>query len=61
MLIVRLLALLTVAAIGASVLIWAFTGNRRYLRIAWRLFQICLAASLIILGLVFFERLLVLV
>jgi hypothetical protein len=60
-LILRFLVLLAAAAVGVSVLVWAFTGNRRYLRFAWRLFQITLAAALLILGLMFFERLLVIV
>ena len=61
MLVLRIVALLAAIAIGISVLGWAFTGNRKYLRFAWRIFQMALAAVLLVLGLLFFERLLVMV
>jgi hypothetical protein len=60
-LVLRIVALLAVIAIGVAVLAWVFTGNRKYLRIAWRIFQFALAAMLLFLALLFFERLLVMV
>lgn len=60
-LILRILALLVAAAAGGAVLAWAFTGERKYLRFAWRVFQVALAVALVILGLMFFERVAVLV
>jgi hypothetical protein len=60
-LVLRIVALLAVIAIGVAVLAWVFTGNRKYLRIAWRIFQFALAATLLFLALLFFERLLVMV
>lgn len=59
MLVLRIVALLAVIAIGISVLAWLASGNRRYLRAAWRIFVIVLALSLAFLGLLFFERLIV--
>lgn len=61
MLVLRIVALLAVIAVGVSVLGWAFTGNRKYLRFAWRIFQIALAGILAFLLLLFFERLVVMV
>ncbi len=59
MLILRVLVLLAVISIGVAALAWILTGNRRYLRAAWRIFQVVLALSLLLLGLLFFERFLV--
>ena len=61
MLVLRIVALLAVIAVGVSVLAWAFSGNRKYLRVAWRIFQFALAAILLFLALLFFERLAVMV
>lgn len=58
MLVLRIVVLLAVIAVGVSVLAWLLSGNRRYLRIAWRIIQVVLALSLLFLGLLFFERLL---
>ena len=61
MLVLRIVALLAVIAVGVSVLAWVLTGNRKYLRVAWRVFQLGLAAVLVFLSLVFLERLIVMV
>ena len=61
MLVLRIVALLAVVAVGACALAWVFSGNRKYLRIAWRVFQFALAAILLFLALIFFERLAVMV
>ena len=61
MLVLRIVALLAVIAVGVSMLAWVFRGNRRYLRVAWRVFQFALAAILLFLALLFFERLAVMV
>jgi len=37
--VLRILALAVVLALGASVLAWLFTGDRRWLRIAWLVFK----------------------
>lgn len=59
MLVLRILALLAVIGIAVSVLAWILSGDRRYLRFSWRIFQVVLALSLVFLGLLFFERLVV--
>ena len=61
MLVLRIVALLAVVAVGVLALSWVLTGNRKYLRIALRVFQVSLAAILLFLALLFFERLLVMV
>lgn len=57
MLVLRIVALLAVIAVGVAVLAWVFTGNRKYLRVAWRIFQFALGAILLFLAILFFERL----
>ena len=59
MLVLRIVALLAVIGMGVAAMSWVFTGNRKYLRVAWRIFQFALAAILVFLALLFFERLLV--
>lgn len=59
MLVLRIVALLAVIGIAVSALAWILTGDRRYLRVSWRIFQVGLALSLVFLGLLFFERLIV--
>lgn len=61
MLVLRIVALLAVIVVGVSVLAWVFTGNRKYLKVAWRVFLFSLTAILIFLVLLFFERLLIMV
>lgn len=59
MLLIRVLGLATAVALGVSVLLWAFTGERRWLRFAWRIFRYAVFVILLILLLFFAERLLV--
>ena len=61
MLVLRIVALLAAIAIGVSVLSWALTGNQKYLRFAWRVFQAALIGTVLFLALLFFERLVVMV
>lgn len=61
MLLVRILGLATAVALGVSVLLWAFTGERRWLRYAWRIFRYAVFAILLVLLLLLAERLLVIV
>jgi cell division protein FtsW (lipid II flippase) len=35
----RILGLAVVIALGATVLAWVFTGDRKWLRLAWRIFK----------------------
>ena len=59
MLLVRILGFATAIALGVSVMLWAFTGDRKWLRLAWRIFRYALFALLLVLLLLFGERLLV--
>lgn len=61
MLVLRIVALLAVVAVGVSALSWALTGDRKYLRFAWRVTQIAIVGIAAFLALLFFERLLVMV
>lgn len=61
MLILRILGLATAVALGVTVLLWAMTGERKWLRIAWRLFRYAVFAIALVLLLFLAERLLVLV
>jgi hypothetical protein len=58
-LVLRVIALLAVVGIGVAVMSWVFTGDRKYLKFAWRLLLVALAIILGFLALLFFERLLV--
>ncbi len=53
----RLLAVIIVIAIGAGVIAYAFTGNRRYLAFSWRLSRYGIVFALLIFALMFIERL----
>ena len=53
----RLLAVIVVIAIGAGIIVYAFTGNRAYLAFAWRLFRYAVIFALLIFALLFLERL----
>ena len=53
---VRLLAILTVFAVGAGFVAYAFTGDRRYLGFSWRLARWALLFVLIFFGLLVIER-----
>ena len=37
--VVRILAIAVVIALGTTLLAWLFTGDRRWLRIAWAIFR----------------------
>ena len=52
----RLLAVLLVVAIGVGLLIYAMTGDRRYLALSWRLFRYGIVFALIVFGLMIIER-----
>ena len=58
MLLARLIGLATAVALGCSVLLWAFTGERKWLRLAWRLFRYAVFVVLLVLLLFLAERLL---
>ena len=53
----RLLAALLVIGIGASLLIYTFTGNRFYLRLSGWLLKYGIIFALLVFALMFIERL----
>ncbi len=60
MLILRIVGVLAVIAIGAGILAFLFTRDRRYLGFAWRVGKYALIFALIVLSLFFLERVIVL-
>jgi hypothetical protein len=52
----RLLAVILLVAIGASLLIYAISGNRGYLLFSWRLFRYGIVFALIVFALMIIER-----
>lgn len=52
----RLLAVILVVAIGASLLIYVVSGNRAYLAFSWRLFRYGIIFALIVFALMIVER-----
>lgn len=56
MLILRLIGLLTAIAIGAGILAYLFTGERRYLGLAGRLAKYALVFAFVVLALFALER-----
>jgi len=60
-LVLRLIGILPLIAIIGSIALYIFTRNRRYLTIAWRVFQFAFVFLLIFLALYVLERLLLVV
>jgi len=58
-LLLRVLGLLVAVALGACVLMYMLTGERRYLRFAWQTFKYAVFLFFLVLLLYFGERLLV--
>lgn len=52
----RLLAVILVVAIGASLVAYLVTGNRSYLALSWRLFRYGIIFALLVFGLLIIER-----
>ena len=59
MLLLRIIGLLAAIALAASVLLYMLSGERKYLRFAWRVFKYSLFVVVLILLLIVSERLLV--
>jgi heme O synthase-like polyprenyltransferase len=47
--VLRIIGLAVVIALGVTVLAWAFTGDRKWLRLAWRIFKYAVFALALIL------------
>lgn len=59
MLVVRIAGVLVAIAIGACLVLWLMSGDRKWLRFAWNLFRVALVLLVGFLLLLFAERLLV--
>jgi hypothetical protein len=59
-LVFRIGGVLVAIALGACVVLWLATGDRKWLRYAWRIFQVALVLLAGFLLLLFAERLLIL-
>jgi hypothetical protein len=57
MVVLRLVGALALITIAASVALYLFTRNRRYLKFAWRVFQFALVLVIAVLVLFMLERL----
>jgi hypothetical protein len=57
-LVLRVLGVAAAFGLGVLVLLYLLSGDKRYLRYAWRLFQAALGIVLVILVLLFGERIL---
>lgn len=58
MLLIRVLGLLVAVALGGCVLMYFLSSDRRYLRYAWLIFKCALFLFVLVLLLIFGERLL---
>ena len=56
MLVLRLIGILALIAIVGSIALYLFTRNRRYLTVAWRVFQFAFVFLLVFLALYVLER-----
>jgi hypothetical protein len=61
MLLLRIVGLLAAIAIGAGILAYLFTRERKYLGYSWRVAKYALIFALVLFALLAFERLMVLV
>lgn len=61
MLFLRIVGILVAIAIGAGILAFLFTGEKRYLRLAGRIAKYALIFALVLFALLALERLLVIV
>jgi hypothetical protein len=57
MFVLRLFGLLTLIAIVGSLALYLFTRNRRFLTLAWRVFQFAVVFLLVFMALYVIERL----
>ena len=60
MFLLRIIGLLAATAIGAGIVAYLFTQDRRYLQLAWRITRYALMFALLMLTLLTLERLIAL-
>lgn len=56
MLLLRVIGVLVAIAIGAGIFAFLITGERRFLRLAWQITKYALIFVLVVLALMFLER-----
>jgi hypothetical protein len=61
MFLLRIVGILAAIAIGAGIVIFLFTGQKRYLVFSWRIAKYALIFAIILFALLAFERLLVII
>lgn len=61
MLLLRIVGILAAIAIGAGIVAFLFTGDRRYLSLSWRIAKYALIFVLVLFALLAFERLIVMI
>ncbi len=61
MLLLRIVGILAVIAIGAGIVAFLFTRDRRYLGLSWRVAKYALIFALVLFALLALERLIVIV
>jgi hypothetical protein len=57
MVFMRLIGILALIAVGAALVMYLFTRNRRYLHIAWRVIQLGIVFLMVFMALYVLERL----
>ncbi len=60
MLLLRVLGVLVAITVGAGIVAFLFTRDRRFLRLAWQIAKYALIFALLVLALMFLERVIVL-
>lgn len=60
MLLLRVVGVLAAIAIGAGIVAFLFTRERRFLRLSWQITKYSLIFTLVVLALMFLERVIVL-
>ena len=61
MLVLRLVVFLTAIAIGAGIVAFLFSGDRRYLALSWRITRYAILFALVVLSLFALERVAVMI
>jgi hypothetical protein len=56
MLLLRIVGVLAAIAIGAGIVAYLFSGDRRYLQLSWRIARYVLVFALVVLALMLLER-----
>ncbi|MDB5812433.1 MAG: hypothetical protein JWN94_4555 [Betaproteobacteria bacterium] len=61
MFVLRIVGFFVVVTIGASLLTYLFTKNRRYITFAWQVLKYGMAMAIVVLTAILFERLILVI